>query len=173
VVVHFDLDAALLQVQDHLGAQVLVLVHGGNGEVTFFVPNLIAEVGLVSAFAGVPKTFTGIDVVVPLMVVLVEPDAVEDKKLDLGPPVADVGKAGGLQILLGFLGNVSGIASIGLTGDGIQNVTDKADRGMLGKWVHHGGVGIRYQNHVGFVDRLKSPDAGAVKAQTVFECIRR
>ena len=38
----------------------------------------------------------GVDMIIAFVVVLIEPDAVEDEKLDLGPPVADVGYAGGL-----------------------------------------------------------------------------
>jgi hypothetical protein len=43
---------------------------------------------------------------------------------------------------------------------------------MFGERVHHGGVGVGDQKHVRFVDRLKSPYAGAVKADPLFEQIR-
>ena len=65
---------------------------GGTGKVPFFVSNLVAEIGHV-VVAGVPEPFGGVDMVVAFMMVLIEPNAVEDKKLDLGPPVADVGNA--------------------------------------------------------------------------------
>ena len=107
------------------------------------------------------------------MVVLVEPNAVEYEKLDLGSPVADVGYPAGLQILLGFLGNISRVSAVGLARDGVEDVTDKADRGVFGERVHHGGVGVGEQDHVGFVDRLKSPDARAVKPQPLLEYLRR
>jgi len=68
----------------------LVLVHGGDGEVPFFVSNLVAEIGD-AVVAGVPKSFDRVNMVVALMMVLVEADAVEDEKLDLGTPVAGVG----------------------------------------------------------------------------------
>jgi hypothetical protein len=46
---------------------------------------------LASVFAGVPKTFDRINMIVPFVVILIEPYAVEYKKLDLGAPVAGVG----------------------------------------------------------------------------------
>jgi len=66
------------------------MVHGGDGEVPFFVPDLVAEIGD-AVVAGVPKPFDRVNMIVTLMMVLVEADAVEDKKLDLGTPVAGVG----------------------------------------------------------------------------------
>jgi hypothetical protein len=90
--VHFDLDPALLQVLDHLGAQILVLVHGRYGKVPLFVPYLVAQVRLV-VVPGVPKTFLRINVVITVVLRLIKADVVEDEKLNLGPPVADVGDA--------------------------------------------------------------------------------
>ena len=45
VVLHLDLDADLLEREQHLGAQVLVLVHRRHGEVALLVADLVAEVG--------------------------------------------------------------------------------------------------------------------------------
>ena len=44
VVLDLDLDAEALHREDHLGAQVLVLVHRRDGEVPLLVPDLVAEV---------------------------------------------------------------------------------------------------------------------------------
>jgi hypothetical protein len=94
VVVHFDFDPALLQIEHHLGSQILVLIHGGNREIPFFVADLVAQIGD-AVVAGVPKAFDGVDVVVAFVLVLIESHAIEDEKLDLGSPVAGVGDAGG------------------------------------------------------------------------------
>src|SRR4029079_3111595 len=93
VVVHFDFDPALLQIEHHLGSQILVLIHGGNREIPFFVADLVAQIGD-AVVAGVPKAFDGVDVVIAFVLVLIESHAVEDEKLDLGSPVASVGDAG-------------------------------------------------------------------------------
>src|ERR1043166_2342756 len=171
VVVDFDLDAAFLQVLHHLGAQILVLIHGGYGEIALFVSDLVAEVGFV-VVPRVPKPFFRIDVVVAVVMSLVEANAIEDEKLDFGSPVADIRHAARFKILLGFLGDVAWISAVGLAGHRIDDVTNQAQRRMLGEGVHKRSVGIGDQQRVALVDRLQSSDAGAVKADAVFEKIR-
>jgi hypothetical protein len=40
---------------------------------------------------------------------------------------------------------------------------------VLGERVHDGGIRIGNQQHVGFIDGLKTPDARAVKADPFFK----
>ena len=87
--VHFDLDPALLQVLDHLRPEVLVLVHGRYGKVPLFVPDLVSQILLV-VLPGVPKAFLRVNVVIAVVLRLIEADVVEDEKLNLGAPVADI-----------------------------------------------------------------------------------
>src|SRR5439155_24070531 len=93
----------------HVEALILVLVHGRNGEIPFFVADLVAEIRFV-AVAGVPKTFLGVVVVKSMVVTLTKPDAVEDENLDLGPPVADVGYPARFEIFLGLLRYVAWVS---------------------------------------------------------------
>ena len=62
VVLQLDLDAHLLEGQHHLGAQVLEVVGGREGEVALLVADLVAEVRALFA-AGVPCALDRVDVV--------------------------------------------------------------------------------------------------------------
>ncbi len=53
------------------------------------------------------------------MLVLAEPGRVEDVELGFGTPIARVGDAGRLQIGLGLLGDVAGVAVVRLAGERI------------------------------------------------------
>jgi hypothetical protein len=85
-------------------------------------------------------------------------------------PIADVGDAGGFKYFRPSEKRIEG-PGIGFAGDGVQDVADKAQGGVFGERVHHGGVGVGEQDHVGFVDALKTPDARPVEAQALFEFI--
>ena len=142
VVMHLDLDADLLEVQDHLAAQVLVLVHRRDGEVPLLVARLVAEVraaGIVLA-AGVPDAFERIDVVVALVLVLVEPDRVEDVELGLRAPVRDVGDPGLFQVQLGLLRDVARVAAVHLAGHRVLHEAVDVQRRVLRERIQVRGV---------------------------------
>ena len=95
VVVHLDLDADLLEVQHHLGCAG---PGSGPSEGRGSTPPCTAACSRGSGrrrrlAPGVPDAFDRIDVVVALVLVLVEPDRVEDVELGLRAPVRDVGDA--------------------------------------------------------------------------------
>ena len=161
-------DAAGLQRLDHLGTDVLQAVHGRHREVAFLVPGLVAQVLLV-AVARVPGSLVGVDVVEAVVVALVEADVVEDVELDLRPPVAGVGDAGGLEVQLGLLRHVARVPGVGLAGQRILDVAHQVQGGQRGERIHEGGVGVREQQHVRLVDGLEAADAGAVEPDAVLE----
>ena len=133
VVMHLDLDADLLEVEHHLRAQVLVLVHRRDGEVALLVAWLVTEVRriAVALAARVPHAFDRIDVVVALVLVLIEPDRVEDVELALRSPVARVGDPGLLQVQLRLAGDVAGVAAVHLAGHGVLHEAVQHQRGVL------------------------------------------
>ena len=62
MMVAFDDEAAGLHDLDHFGAEVLVVVGGGDGEVALFIAGAVAVVIVFAA--GVPAALFGVDVVV-------------------------------------------------------------------------------------------------------------
>ena len=105
----FDHDPGLLHLQDHLGANVLLRVGRGYREVAFLVARFVAEV---RAFVAprVPHPFRGLDVVISLMGILVEANAIEDEELRFRPEVRDIANAGALQVIFSLGRDVAGVA---------------------------------------------------------------
>ena len=111
VVLHLDRDADLLERQQHLRAEVLVLVHrrrpGSTPPCTAdLVPEVRGAVELAVA-AGVPRALDRVEEVVARVLVLVEARGVEDVELGLGPEVRGVGDAGAAQVVLRLLARCS------------------------------------------------------------------
>ncbi len=79
VVLDLDLDAESLHREDHLGAQVLVLVHRRDREVALLVPDLVAEVLAALVARGVPPAFDRVDRMRRGVLVVVETHVVEDE----------------------------------------------------------------------------------------------
>ena len=171
VVVHLDPHADRLQGQHHVGPDVLELVHRRHREVALLVARLVAEVRLVgrALLAAVPGARRRVDEVVARVVVLVEADGVEEEELQLGPDEDRVGHAGLLDVGLGLLGDVAGVARVPLAGDRVLHVADQDQRGHRGERIHLGRARIRDQQHVGLVDGLEPPDRRAVEAEPVLE----
>jgi hypothetical protein len=103
-------------------------------------------------------------VVVALVLVLIETCLVEDVELEFRAPVGDVGDVGRAQVGLRLPGNVAGIARVTFLSYGVGDKAVDLERGHLAERVHHRGRWIRHQQHVGFMDRLKATDRGAVEA---------
>ena len=167
VVVALDDEAAGLHDLDHFGAEILVVIGRGDGEVAFFVAGAIAVV--VGFAAGVPAALLGVDVVVAGVGGAVEADVIEDEEFAFGADEAGVGEAGGAEVGFRFLGDVAGIAFVGLAGDGIFDHAGHDEGGDLVEGVHHGGIRIGDENHVRFVDGGPAADGGAVDAEALFE----
>ena len=144
VVMAFDVHAAGLHLQHHLGAQVLEVVDRRNGEIAFLVARAVAQVVLLAA--GVPAAFVGVDVVETVLRGGVETDAVEDEELRFGAEEGLVGDAGLDQIGFGFLGDVARVALVGLRGERIDGVADHHQGRRVAERIHEGGVGSGISN---------------------------
>src|SRR5208283_4402987 len=151
---------------------VLELVGRWAGEIALLVPQLVAQVRAFRA-AGIPDSFGRVDVVVPRLGRLVVADVVEDVELGLRTPVADIRDAGALQVVLGLLGDVPGVAGVPLPRHGIPHATDHAQRGYLEDRVDVGCLRIREEQHVAFLDLLITPDARPIEPESISEHIIR
>jgi hypothetical protein len=112
--------AALDHGLHHFAAQILVMVRGRHREVTFFVTRPVAEVVFLAA--GIPAPLVGVDIVEAAMLILIEADVVENKKLGFRAEIGGVRQAAVLQKKFGLLRNPSRIAFIPMFGDGILDV---------------------------------------------------
>src|SRR5271170_4633889 len=72
--------------------------------------------------------------------------------------------AGALQVGLGFLGDVAGIAAMGLAGDRVPNIADQDERRRCRELVEESSRRVRDDQHVAFLDLLKAADRRAVSA---------
>ncbi len=168
VVLDLDRDPGLDQLEHDLGPQVLELVRRRDGEVALLEAGPVGEVGG-AVGARVPDALFGIDEVVAAEGVLVEPDRVEDVELGLRAPVADVGDTGLLEVGLRLLGDVAGVAAVGLAGDRVVHVADQVHGRDAQDGVDRGRVGVREQEHVALVDGLEPADAGPVEPEAFGE----
>ena len=157
--------------QDHLRADVCLGVQRRHREVSLFVPGLEGQVGASAEArfpARVPHALFRVDEVVPAVRGLVKSGGVEDEELQLRPPVACVGNAGRLQILLRLASDVSGIAGV-VALIWVPNIADQAQG-----WNGEGGVHrcrgrVGDHQHVAFLDMLEASDRGAVETRSLFE----
>jgi len=136
------------------------------------VAGLVAQVGLLLR-TGVPHTLDGVNGVVARVLVLVEPDVVEDEELGLGAEVGGVGQAGGHEMVLGLLGHVAGVTAVALPRYRVPHEAVDVERLVLTEGVDHGGVGVGDQEHVRLLDLLEAPNRGAIEAVAVLEAIGR
>ena len=170
--VQFGLDAHLVELEGHVAAEVLVVVHRGDGEVPLLGAGLVGQVRALVG-AGVPLTLDGVDHVERTVGLGVEAHVVEHEELGLGTEERGVGDAGGLQVRLCLLGDVTGITGVALVGDGVGHVAVD-DRGpVLHERVDVAGVRIGDEHHVRFLDLLETTDRGAVETMTLAEVIER
>ena len=100
--------AALLHGDNHVRPHVLVRVGGRYGEVAFLVAGLVPQI---RAFVlpGVPDAFLAVHAVEREVRAFGEAHVVKDEELCLRAEVGGVAKPGGLQVLLGLQGDVSGV----------------------------------------------------------------
>src|ERR1700677_1890827 len=83
---------------------------------------------------------------------------VEDEELGFGAAVTGVGEAGRLEVGFGFAGDAAGGTVVGFAGEGVFDVADEAEGGVLGEGVDEGGGGVGHDEHVGGLNAL--PPAG-------------
>src|SRR5882724_6538214 len=169
--VNFYLDSNALQGQDHLRANVLELVHWRYRKITLFVAGLVAEVRSIRGplFTRVPEAGIRVDVVVAEVITLIKADLVQEKELQLGTNVYRIRETDLLDVGFSLLRDVSRIAAVGVTGYRIFDVADQDQRGHRRVGVHHRRGRVWEQQHVGFIDRLKSADRRSVESDSFLE----
>ena len=89
-------------------------------------------------------------------------DAVEDEELRLGSPVGDISDPRVDEMLLGVLCYVPRASVVVLQSDRVSHVGDYR-QGVGEEWVNGDGVDVWHEQHIGFVDRLKRSNTGAVE----------
>ena len=172
MVVYLAPHAHLRQRQHHIRTHVLQRIGGRAGKVALLVPRLEAQVGAFGR-AAVPDALGGVHEVVAGIGGLIVPDIAEDEELGLRTPVAIVGDARGLQVLLGLLGDVAGAAAVLLEGQRVMDVADHAHGRDLKERVDEDRAWVREEEHVTLVDILEAADARAVEAQALLEQLLR
>ena len=165
VVLDLDRDAGLDQRQHDLRAHVLQAIHRWDREVSLLVPRPVPQVGAAAVPARVPDPLFGVDVVVALVRVLVEPHAVENEELGLGAPVRGGRDSGRLEVLLGLEGDEARIARVRLERERIVDVAGERERRHLQHRIDECRRDVGEEQHVALVDGLEAADRGAVEAQ--------
>ena len=101
-----------------------------------------------------------------------EPGGVEDVELRLRAEVRGVRDAGALEERLGLGGHVARVAGVGRAGQRVEHGEGQVQRLVLAERVEHGGGRVRYQQHVGLVDRLEAADRRSVEHPALGEHVR-
>ncbi len=169
VVRPLEREAGLDQVERHLVAQVGRLVDRCHGEVAALVRRLVAEVPALFLAPGVPRALFRIDAVEASVGRDRVAHIVEDVELRLRGEERRVGDAGGCQVLLGLLGDLTRVLGVDLAGAGVVDVEQHHQRLGFTELVEIRGGHIRDQLHVGFVDAGEAPDRRAVEELAVGE----
>src|SRR3979490_2220942 len=131
MVMGFDLDPQRLHRQHHFGAKILHAVGRGNRKVSLFRARLVAQIRRF-LLTGVPTALAGIDFVEGVVDALSVAHVVEHEELRLRAKIARIGAAGALEVGLGLLGDIAGVAAIRLTGQWIPDVANQDQR----RWVY-------------------------------------
>src|SRR6266704_3033796 len=103
----------------------MLVIHRRHRKISFLVTWLVPEVGPFGA-AGVPRAFFRIDEIESVIVSLIKSNVIEDIELDFGTPVAGIGDAGRLQVLLRLLRDIPRIAAVGIPGKRVTNIANQA-----------------------------------------------
>ena len=115
------------------------------------------------------RAFLAVDLVDAVVAAGAEPHAVEHEELGLRAEERGVADARRLQIGLGLLRRGARVAVVRLAGGRLDDVAEQDQARLGGERIHHRGVGVRHQDHVGLVDRLPAGDRGAVEHDAVAE----
>src|SRR5689334_13044672 len=86
----FDIQPALDHRGDHFASEILIVIGGGNWEISFFVPGTISKIIVLAT--RVPASLFRVYVVKTAVLVLIKANVVEDKKLGFCPKICSVGK---------------------------------------------------------------------------------
>ncbi|SVJ52426.1 Uncharacterised protein [Klebsiella pneumoniae] len=169
VVVDFDHQAHFFQGVAHGGADFMVVVDRRYREVAALHARAMALVAGLDVGVGVPGSLLGEDLEHRAGDVGLELHFVEDEELRLRADEHGVADAGGLQVLLGALGDVARVALVALHGARLDDVADQDQGRLFGERIEDGGAVVRHQDHVGGFDAFPAGDGGAVEHLAGFE----
>ena len=164
--------ADLLQVGDHVVAQVLGVVNRRNREVALLDAVLEGDVRGAVVFgvnAGVPRSFDGVDLVEGALHAVLETHLVEDEELGFRSEGSGIGDAGGLQVSLGLAGNLTRVAGVRLVGQRVDDGECHVEGLVLAERIDECGGNVRHQLHIGLVDGLEAFHGGAIERHAVGE----
>ena len=168
VVLALDGDPTRLELEDHLGAQVLLLVDRGDRDVAGLLADLVAEVRALVR-VGIPLGLLRIEEVVRGVLGGLVTDVVEDEELQLRPEMGGVADAGGLQVRLRLASDGARVALVPLPGDRVADVAHQRQGRLLAEGVDHRGGRIGHDQHVGVVDVLPTADGRTVEAKPLLK----
>src|SRR4051812_23220772 len=168
VVVELALDADLLQLQHHLGADVLERVVRRGREVAVLLADRVARRALA---VRVPVALAGLDLVAGRVRVAAVADGVEDEELALRADEAGVRHAGRLEVRLGAPGDLPRILVVALARDRVADLAHQREGRLLREGVEDRGPGLRDEQHVRLCDALPAADRGAVEAEALVEVV--
>ena len=165
-----DLVMVLLHRQAHLGhgrghfsAQVVGGIDRRHGEIAALDARAMAPVALFKGLAGGGGVLVGVVLVGHAVRFGAETHVVENEELGFRAEIGGVAEPGRFHIGLGALGGRTRVALIGLAGRGLDHVAGHDQHRLGRERVHHGGVAVGHQGHVGFVDGLPAFDRRAVE----------
>ena len=164
--------ADLLQVGDHVVAQVLGVVNRRNREVALLDAVLEGDVRGAVIFgvnAGVPRSLDGVHLVEGALHAVLETHLVEDEELGFRSEGSGIGDAGGLQVSLGLAGNLTRVAGVRLVGQRVDDGECHVEGLVLAERIDECGGNVRHQLHIGLVDGLEAFHGRTIERHAVGE----
>jgi hypothetical protein len=171
MVVHFDLDALLLQQQADLGADVHQRVGRRHRKIAALHRRPVRQVARVVVDAGRPRRFLRLDLHEGARHVDAPGDRVENEKLRLRAEIGRVAQAARLQVRLAPLGERTRIALIALAGSRLDHIARQNQRVFFAERIHPRRAGVRHQQHVRCLDPLPTGDRRAVESVPIGELV--
>ena len=154
--------AQLFHRQHHFGADVLLGVQRRDREITFLVPDFVAEVGHFVA-AGVPDAFVGINAVECAVALGIELHVVKDEKFRFRAEEGLVAQAGGDEIFFRLLRNAARVAAVRLQRAGFGNGAGEGKCRHGHERIYERRLRVRHRQHVAGLDAFPAADGGTVE----------
>src|ERR1051325_8180014 len=110
-----------------------------------------------------------VDVIKDRILILIKTDAVEDKELKFGSEKSCIGDAGRLHVVDRLARDEARVPAIILPRERILDAANEDERRFLEERIDECGLGLRDDEHVGFVDRLPAANAGTIEAEAVLK----
>lgn len=119
----------------------------------------------------VPVSFDGVEGEEGFFGGVSEADVVEDEEFGFRAKVGGVAESGGAEVFFGHAGDISGVAVVLLSGDGIFDRSGDDECWNVCKGIEEGAIGVGDNEHVALIDGFPAADRGAVEAISVDELV--